>query len=252
MSEDWWMAVPAKDKTSQQFARLNIRVAELRATNDKVTTQLSRTAVNYEKVLRLLRQAESLDEEYKEWFESLKGVWKVNSVAWIDEQEMDLEGGVVHPGKVDSYSDMWMAYHHNTGRSSRLFIWTTIVRCVAWLCDPRDYRLTPEYATASRICRQLIEDIVASVPFIFGWNKDTNEAMMDKTSFACGSPDTAEIRSLWGVFVMWPIFAAAASDFATLSQRIFLRGRLKYISETLGIYQASVLLGVSILPLNFI
>jgi len=246
MGEDWWMVVPAKDEISQLFVRLNIRVADLRAINDQITTKIPRTTANYEKVLKLLRKAEQLESEYAEWFKMLKGAWEVKSVAWIEEQSLDLENSLVHPGKVDSYSEMWMAYHHNIGRSSRLFIWTTILRCVAWLCDPRDYRVAPEYTTASRICRRLIEDTVASVPFIFGWNKETNEAMVDKSCFACGSSDPAAIKPLWAIFVMWPLFAAAASDFATPSQRIFLRGRLKYISETLGIYQAGVLLRASI------
>jgi hypothetical protein len=246
LGEEWWMAVPAKDDFSNAFARLNIRVANLRADNNEITTQISRTATNYEAVLQLLERAKELERDYSEWFESLEGPWATKPVTWIDYQTLDLENSLVHPGRVDSYSEMWMAYHHNIGRSSRLFIWTTILRCSAWLCSPEDYRLTAEYVIASRVCRQLIEDTVASVPYIFGWNKETNDHMADKSSFACGSPDSPTVKSLWGIFVMWPFFAAAASDFAMPSERTFLRARLKYINETLGIHQASVLLRVSI------
>ncbi|KAH8670232.1 hypothetical protein BGZ60DRAFT_486323 [Tricladium varicosporioides] len=243
---EWWMSVPAKDDLSQQFASLNIRVADLRWDTDNATV-LPHALENYEEVLRILRRAEDLEREYVEWFNKLKGNWECKSVAWINSTDvMDLTTSLVHPGRVDSYSEMWMVYHHNIGRSSRLFIWVTILRCVAWLCDSRDYRLTPEYTKAQTVCRQLIEDTVASVPYIFGWNKETDPLMADNSSFACGMNDTTTVKSLWGIFVMWPLFAAATSDFVLPSQETFLRARLTYISETLGIYQASVLLKATI------
>jgi hypothetical protein len=46
---------------------------------------------------------------------------------------------------------------------------------------------------------------------------------------------------------MWPLFAAAASDFASPSQRIFLRGRLKHVAQIMGINQALILSEVSIM-----
>jgi hypothetical protein len=137
-----------------------------------------------------------------------------------------------------------MAYKYNIVRSCRLFIYTTILRCVAWLGKSQDYRLTPEYTTASRICRQLVEDIVASVPYFFGWNSENDGAMKARANFACGSTDDLAVKPLTGIFVMWPLFAAAASDFATPSQRIFLRGRLKHVAEIMGINQALILFEV--------
>lgn len=241
--EEWWMSVPATDDHSHQFASLNIRVAKLRADNDKITSQRSRESRG--DVIALLRRAQDLEREYAGWFEGLTGEWAVKTVSWMEHQGLDLENSLVHPGKIDSYSQMWMSYHHNIGRSSRIFIWTTILRCIAWLCDGCDYKLTEEYATGSQVCRGLIEDIVASVPFIFGWNKENDKAMQDRSCFACGTPEGGGVKSLWGIFVMWPIFTAAVSDFTLPSERIFLRGRLKYIAENMGVYQAAIILSVS-------
>jgi hypothetical protein len=246
MGEEWWMSVPAKDGNSNAFARLNIRVANLRGDYRKITTSKSRTASDHEVVLRVLEKAKRLDKEYANWFESLEGPWATSPINWIDYQVPDLESSFVHPGRVDYYSEMWMAYHHNIGRSSRLFIWTTILRCVARLSGPQDYRLTAEYETASQVCRQLVEDTVASVPYIFGWNKENDDSMADKSSFACGSTNAPTVKSLWAIFVMFPLFAASVSDFVLPSERTFLRGKLKYINEVLGIHQASVLLRVNI------
>jgi hypothetical protein len=166
-----WMAVEADDSVVQTFASINLKMAALRADNDKTTTLKLHSAENTEKVLKLLRRAEALDQEYLDWITTLPAGWEIKTVAWVDGDVQDLSTSLTHPGRVDAYGELWMAYKYNIVRSCRLFIWTTILRCAAWLGYPQDYRLTPEYTTASRICRQLVEDIVASVPYFFGWNR---------------------------------------------------------------------------------
>jgi hypothetical protein len=240
------MGVQAYDDIIQSFAAVNLKMAALRADNDKTTTLKTHTAENVEKVLKLLRRAEALDQEYMDWIKALPATWTIRTVAWIDGEVPDLTTSLVHPGRVDAYGELWMAYKYNIVRACRLFIWTVILRCVAWLGDPRDYRLTPEYTTASRICQQLIEDIVSSVPYFFGWNRDRDAAMADKSNFACGTTDYTAVRPLAGLFVMWPLFVAASSDFASPSQRIFLRSRLKYVAEIMGINQAIILFQVQL------
>lgn len=243
-----WMAVEADDSVVQTFASINLKMAALRADNDKTTTLKLHSAENTEKVLKLLRRAEALDQEYLDWIAALPAGWEIKTVAWVDGDVQDISTSLIHPGRVDAYGELWMAYKYNVVRSCRLFIWTTILRCAAWLGYPHDYRLSPEYTTASRICRQLIEDIVASVPYFFGWNCENNSAMNARANFACGTNDPT-VKPLTGIFVMWPLFAAAASDFATPSQRHFLRGRLKHVAEIMGINQALILFGVTILSL---
>ncbi|KUJ15368.1 uncharacterized protein LY89DRAFT_588204 [Mollisia scopiformis] len=239
-----WLGVQAYDSIVQSFATINLKMAALRADNDQTTTLKTHTADNVEKVLALLRRAESLDQEYIEWIKALPANWAIKTVSWIDDEVPDLENSVVHPGRVDTYGELWMAYKYNIVRGCRLFIWTVILRCVAWLGDPRDYRLTPEYTTASRICQQLVEDVVASVPYFFGWNRDKDSAMVDRSQYACGATDYSSVKPLAGIFVMWPLFAAASSDFASPSQRVFLRGRLKFVAEMMGINQALILFQV--------
>lgn len=236
-----WLGVEAYDDIVQSFAILNLKMAALRADNDQTTTLKTHTAENVEKVLKLLRRAEALDQDYMDWIKDLPPNWEIKTVSWIDGEVSDLENSLVHPGRVDAYGELWMAYKYNIVRGCRLFIWTVILRCVAWLGDPRDYRLTPEYAMATRVCQQLVEDIVSSVPYFFGWNRTTNSAMADKSNFACGATDYTAVRPLAGLFVMWPLFAAASSDFASPSQRIFLRARLKYVAEIMGINQALIM-----------
>lgn len=241
------MVVEADDPVVQTFATVNFKMAALRADTDKTTTLKTRSHENIEKVTKLLQRAQALDQEYVDWIKALPACWEIKTTAWIDGAAQDLSSSLVHPGRVDAYGELWMAYKYNIVRSCRLFIYTTILRCVAWLENPGDYRLTREYTTASRICRQLVEEIVASVPYFFGWNSENDGAMKATANFACGTSDDATVKPVTGVFVMWPLFAAAASDFASPSQRIFLRGRLKYVAQIMGINQALILSEVSIM-----
>lgn len=164
---------------------------------------MERNEVNCEKVSNLLRSAEDLDNELDLWFRSLPALWKPRSEAWINDQGFGYATSKTHPGRMDSYSEMWYVYHQNIGRSSRILIWTTIIRCVAWLGDLSDYRLTPQYIRGEQICRQQIEDIVASCPYVFGFNTDVAEAMVDQSAFACGSPQQSSGKLLWGIFLLW-------------------------------------------------
>jgi hypothetical protein len=241
------MVVEADDPVVQTFATVNLKMAALRADTDKTTTLKGHSHENIEKVTNLLQRAQALDQEYVDWIKALPACWEIKTTAWVDSAAQDLSTSPVHPGRVDAYGELWMAYKYNIVRSCRLFIYTTILRCVAWLENPGDYRLTPEYTTASRICRQLVEEIVASVPYFFGWNSGNDGAMKASANFACGTSDDPTVKPLTGVFVMWPLFAAAASDFASPSQRIFLRGRLKHVAQIMGINQALILSEVSIM-----
>lgn len=231
-----------QDDATYEFDNFTLNVAELRADTNATTNLGTHSPSNIEKVLKLLRRAEALDRQYLKWYKSLPDSWEPRAVSWVDVPEVDIYGSTVFPGRVDTYEHLGIAYTHNFARSCRLFVWNTILRCVAWLCEPRDYRLSVEYTTASRISSDIVDDIVSSVPFFFSCNKDAYPAIIDTSQFVCG--DKTSIKSLSGTTLMWPLFVAMCSDFATKPQRSFLRRKLEYIATTMGINQARELLSV--------
>ncbi|KAJ8064190.1 hypothetical protein OCU04_006540 [Sclerotinia nivalis] len=241
---DWWTSFALEDKVQHQVSALNLKVADLRAESHRICTLEARTAENIEKVVNHLENAELIEREYVEWYRNLPEEWAPKMAAWIDDiAEKELEAATCYPGKIDIYGELWMATTHNIARASRLFIITTILRCTAWLNSGLDYTLTPEYLNASRQASILIDDIVSSIPFFFGWNtRHTNIPVVENSYFPCGNDSRIRGKGVTGVWAIWPVFAAAASDFATNSQRLWLRGRLKYIAEDLGIRQAEMLL----------
>lgn len=190
----------------------------------------------HEKVAALCRTAEVLEADYKQHIASLPLAWKAMTLRYIHPEDPAIMGGIAYTGRVDAYIDMFICYLLNWARAARLYIRYAALRCHAWLLGPQhDYRDIPEYAQAAELGAELVADIMASVPYVFG------AAKMTQPQQALGH---YQPPSLAGVFCMWPVFAAATSDFTTDTQRAFCKRTLKYIAEEIGIGQASILAGV--------
>jgi hypothetical protein len=223
-----------------KFNRLCLQLAELRANAEDVITVTSRTATSIGEVLKLLRSCEALEGEYATWFEIVKVRMAFKPVAFVDSIEGDIGESIVYPGRIDSYDDLLVASTYNIARSCRLLIWSTILRCIAWLGEPQDYRLSPEFTVASRVCKPIIEDVIASIPYHFGWNNN-GAVPMSKTA-AMGQHNDLGITGVISTFVIWPVFTTLSSDFSTESQKLYLLGRLRKINEATGMGQTGIMI----------
>lgn len=186
----------------------------------------------------LARAADELEADYDAHVRSLPLTWKAMTLRYMDASGPTIMRGIAYEGRVDAYVDMFICYILNWARAARLYIRYCALRCHAWLLGPeRDYRDTPEYARAAALGAALIEDTVASVPYVFGAARPGQGQVQAGPLY--------QPPSLAGVFCMWPVFAASSSDFATETQRVFLKKTLRFISEEIGIGQAAILAGVS-------
>jgi hypothetical protein len=219
-------------------------VAELREDNNKITTLSPQTACNTEIVVEFLTRAVQLEKQYRDWQENQASCWEPTTVAWIgNEDTMDFATSKAFPGRVEAFTDLTAAYRYNIARSSQILVWTSILRAVAWTGYPKDYRLTTSYSNARRRCIELIDGIIASIPYFLGWKGRSDEALAGESQSACSS--NSKVIGVGAFYVMWPMFVAANSDFATPEQRAFVKGRLICVAENLGINQADRLIQVS-------
>lgn len=187
-----------------------------------------------------MRAADDLEADYDAHIRSLPLMWKAMTLRYMSASDPTIMHGISYEGRVDAYVDMFICYILNWARAARLYIRYCSLRCHAWLLGPeQDYRESPEYARATELGSVLIEDTVASVPYVFG------AARPGQPQAQLQHGQEYQPPSLAGVFCMWPVFAAASSDFATETQRVFLKKTLKFISEEIGIGQAAILAGVS-------
>ncbi len=240
----WWMNRVPEDDVTQRYALLNLYVAELRADNNRITTLSTRIPSNTEIVLEFLTRAEELEKQYKDWQEMHASCWAPTTVAWIeDDESKDFSTMEAFPGRVETFTELTAGYRYNIARSSQILIWTSILRAESWTRYPQDYRLSSTYSKARQRCIELIDGIIASVPYFLGWKGCPKGALSIEQQPPCGTQSSA--MGVGAFYVMWPMFVAANSDFATPEQRAFVKSRLVYIAENLGINQAHQLIKAS-------
>lgn len=246
MGVEWWISDAVKDEAAARCQRLNIKTSELRAEVTRLMTTMARTPENIELMLALIRRAQVIDQECVNWTKGLPELWQYKTVAWED----NVPGGnyckaEVYPGRVDVYTDFWIASVWNMVRVSRICLASVVVRCAAWVCSPVDYRTTPEYATAARTCVDTITDIIASVPYHLGWHLKRKQQLLQKnpnlSGFACGEDDNPGMKGLAGYFLTWPLACLVSQDYSTDSQRAWAIGRLRFIGDELGVKYAHIL-----------
>ena len=223
-----------QDPTQKRYAELSLKVADLRSATEHIIGQFAVAAPTPTAVLTLLQQAGALDLEYEEWFDTLPAAYLPLPPKWINSKVSSPANAFSAAGRIDTYVDMFACFLQNWARTARLYIHSITLRCLAWVSGPdADYRNTAEYRRAQSICSAVVTDIVASVPFVFGWAKPHET-----------STETLQPASVSGIYAMWFVFVAGSSDFATEAQRVYLKRTLNYIAEEIGIGQAKILAGV--------
>ncbi|RYO97342.1 hypothetical protein DL764_007320 [Monosporascus ibericus] len=202
MGVEWWLEDAVKNQKASECQRLCIKTGELRGEITRLMAILQRTPENIEIVLDVIRRCQTVDQEAVNWMDSLPEHWRYKTVAWENHvPNGDYSKAEVFPGRVDAYADIYIASVWNMTRTARLILHSMIVRCAAWVCAPVDYRTTPEYATAARICVEISTDIIACAPFHLGWRIKRGNAVQKAQlgSFACGEADNT--TALAGYFL---------------------------------------------------
>ncbi|ESZ90347.1 hypothetical protein SBOR_9266 [Sclerotinia borealis F-4128] len=223
--------------------QLQAKVAKARVDCDELMTSARRTPQDIEKVLNLMKRAEAIEQGYLGWAEAMPAGFQYKSIGWIDAiPEEKLAGSKYFPGKIDKYNEVWTAHIWNMSRGSRLINHSTIVRCAAWLCSPQDYRTTVEYEKAMIAGKEMIRDVIASVPNCLSEIPTAmDEPSPSQYSFACGEQRSTHAKGLSAFSMLWPLFCVITSDFVTEAQRAWTLGRIKYATEELGVIQGSTM-----------
>lgn len=249
---EFWFVDGQTNDFGMFVTTLSLRVAELRAEINDSLASFPRTPEYFAKVGVLSRRAQALEQEYQEAIVNVPEDWWPKTVAWVDQVPGgDITKAEVCPGKVDMYRDIWVAWTWNNVRIARLYISGAILRCAAWICFPMDYRTTPEYATASKLCADLVADIIAAVPYHLGWRVGQSGALRsgDFEGFSFSDGNFSNPKALGGFFIMYPLLGIMCTDYITDSQRAWAKGRLLFISDVVGLNHAKVLSSVCLLPL---
>jgi hypothetical protein len=231
------MQMGTKDGIPCQCARLNLETATLHAKANDILFEAALNPTDSDKIVEIVTMCQDLELKFKDWENLLHPAWRFSSVAWIDQISSDqLEHSTSFLGRVDEYMDISIATAWNMMRANRILLSAGIVRASAWLHPDGDYRITPEYAATAHISKDLIEDIIASVPMFLG--KLRNATTKNWTQMI--EKEALGGKSSLALFILWPLFIVSISDYATNEQRQWALGRLRFVAEEVGIQQASL------------
>ncbi|KAI1264567.1 hypothetical protein F5Y18DRAFT_73932 [Xylariaceae sp. FL1019] len=242
MGTEWWVGDAFFSKPAAAIQQLMIKTSEIRAEVSHLMDKITRTPDYVELMLEVIRKTQSIEQEVSAWQQNIPEDWRYKTIAWQDNvPNGDYARAEVFPGRVDIYQNIWIASCSNAARSIRLILASLVVRCVAWVCSPIDYRTTPEYATATNICRDAITDIIASVPYHFAWHLRKQDAGERPAfgDFPCG--DQYAAKGLAVYLLTWHLTCAVTQDYATDAQRAWMLGRMKSIGSEMGVKYAHVM-----------
>lgn len=234
------MQFGTKDGVPSMCSKFCLEMVEFHARANRIILDaVPQQTDDIEKVIELMNSAKALEAKFKDWEADLPTMWQYFTTAWVEFDEQPLDNATAFPGRIDKYIDVSIATALNVMRAARIILASDIVRATAWLCPQyQDYKTSREYLSSMRLSRQLIEDILASVPYFLG-----QLPVVEPTS-----PNTEGLfgTSSLAMFVAWPLFVAKTSDFATEQQRSWVSGRLDFIADEKGVGQASIFALVSL------
>ncbi|KAK2612598.1 hypothetical protein QQS21_001370 [Conoideocrella luteorostrata] len=205
------------DDPCTKFEQLNFRAAQLQMESTSLLDDET-IAEKSDKATKLIHKCQLLDQELADYAEAYRDMFWWHTVAWQDGPSThDFSKADVYPGRIDIYKDPFTGRLWNFLRSSRLVLSTVIIRLAAWVCDPLDYRTSPEYGKALKTCAGLITDLIASIPYMLGYCPRYGYGY--GKAFSQESGNSRDQMCLAGSFLLFPLTLILESDFLTDSQR---------------------------------
>lgn len=153
--------------TANRLTVISARAAELRGTAKIVLCSRS-LLDSANEIYRILNIALEIDFHFDQWAQSVPKDWAWYPASGFDcppDKPRDL---FVYENKIDFYGEPNIAKVWNSYRSRRMMILFIILDCVRRLGSSFDYNLAYHARDSIKIVKELVDDICASVPYLFG------------------------------------------------------------------------------------
>lgn len=119
-------------------------------------------------IYRVLNVALEIDFQFDEWAQSVPDGWAWYPASGLDCPPDEPRELFVYDNKIDFYSEPNIAKVWNSYRSRRMMILFIILDCIRRLGPSFDYNLAQHARDSLKIVKELVDDICASVPYLFG------------------------------------------------------------------------------------
>lgn len=161
----------------------------------------------------------------------LEDKYHPRTCAYVPEEPEDLNTAEAWVGPVHEYHDVHIASVLNKLRSCRMFATWIVMDCIQWL-TPDSFELDGRWQHSMYVERVTIDEICSSVPFHLRWKSEKAKDL-----------DQMEVIAdmIGGLSLVWPLAGAVHSPRISTSQKAWMWGRLRKISQECGLEQAALL-----------
>lgn len=199
--------------TAMWVADLRLKVARLVETYEK-SPKTTQTA------MEVLGAAQTFERMVTQRFESVGEEWP-------------MEENPATGGKQFVYPDWWTATRSLNKYAFRLLLCHIIADVSDWL-DGTEGQFQGSGMKAAAIAKEDIENIMASIPYLCGWKAGEQRG----ATSPCGRDDVSSAEGITSLLVIWPLFVAGESRFATDWQREYIQRKLGWIGDHMGVRHA--------------
>lgn len=225
-----------------QYRELCYRISNVVMEADSILRQKRFGADSIGSLMKAIQAGISLNEKMQAWDHQAYGVYAYKKIdvaqVWPASSPFASTGPIVaHIYNTISIGSLWNAY-----RTTRIYL----LRCLI----PSAWRLAKEAGLASEEAmvhcdsitrmkhqiQRLADDICASVPYILGEiDQEGNVARIFPNN---------NNKAIGGLFLLWPLGSLLPLDSLPREQIAWIRERLAYIYNALGIQQAMTIVRV--------
>lgn len=225
-----WTVQAAMHSESSRPHLVAMWVGDLRLRVDRLLKAKQRDAGTHRAALEILSAAQKFERMVSKRFEA---------------EDPDLLGEKRMPSVFEDhpaaytivYADWWTATRSLNKYAFRLLLCHLIADTCEWLEDgpgnPCQFMGAGQRAAA--IARNDIDNIIASVPYLCAWGSGEPRG----ASSPCGRGEIASVEGITSFLVVWPLYLAGDSRFATQVQKDYIQHKLGWIGETVGVKHAS-------------
>jgi hypothetical protein len=172
----------------------------------------------------IIARARALDAKLESWDRTLPPIWRGELRRVITETPENPCEAPYWAGPVDTYEDLNIAKTVNDYRVSRVLCQTIVLRCIAALpSKDQTEQIGHLKSQAVYICRQMVNEFTSSVPYLLGFDYYTR--------LGANFKDEAAAKATGAFFAVGPLHITSNIPCVPSSQRSWLRGRLKQISQ---------------------
>lgn len=153
--------------TTNRLTVISARAAQLCVTA-KTVLRSPRMLASVNETHRVLNIALEIDSQFNKWAQTVPADWTWYPATGFDcplDKPREL---FVYKDRIDFYGEPNMAKVWNLYRSRRMMILFTILDCVCQLGPSYDDNLFSHAKDSLKIMKELVDDICASVPYLFG------------------------------------------------------------------------------------